>query len=116
MQGDDDALGQVVLNLLLNAIEAAQRDGIGRPGRSRVGVDVRVTEADVVEIVISDSGAGPRRESRHLFEPFVTSKTEGAGLGLAVAKEVVAAHGGTIGLESRERNDAVSRRTSFGKE
>jgi signal transduction histidine kinase len=97
IRGDEDALGQVVLNLLLNAIEAAQQNGIGQPGRSCVKIEVGVRDNEVGELVVSDSGVGPTGEvASMLFEPFVTSKAEGAGLGLAVAKEIVVAHGGTL--------------------
>jgi signal transduction histidine kinase len=97
VSGDEEALSHVVLNLLLNAVEAAQQSGIERPGQSRVCVEVGRAERDIVELVVSDTGAGPSDAvAATLFEPFVTSKAEGAGLGLAVAKEVVAAHAGTI--------------------
>ena len=56
--GDEEALGQVVLNLLLNAVEAAQQNGIGRSGQSRVCVDVSVTSDDTAELIVCDSGAG----------------------------------------------------------
>jgi signal transduction histidine kinase len=97
IDGDEEALSQVVLNLLLNAIEAAQQNALDQPGKGRVCVEIGTAKDDVAEVVISDSGVGPTESvSGSLFEPFVTSKTEGAGLGLAVAKDVIAAHDGSI--------------------
>jgi signal transduction histidine kinase len=97
VRGDEEALSQVVLNLLLNAIQAAHQNGIDLHVQQRVCVKVGAAGEHAAEIVVSDSGAGPADSvADALFEPFVTDKTEGAGLGLAVAKEVIAAHGGTI--------------------
>src|SRR4029078_7921747 len=97
IQGDEEALSQVVLNLLLNAIEAAQQGAIGSSVRGSVGIDVRVSNADAVAIEIQDSGVGPTESvAGSIFKPFVTSKSEGAGLGLTVARDIVVAHGGTI--------------------
>lgn len=98
INGDEEALSQVLINLLLNAIEAAQQQGLKEQERaSFVRVEIAADNADDVHIVISDSGGGPGEAvAATLFEPFVTSKAEGAGLGLTVANEVIAAHGGTI--------------------
>lgn len=94
--GDPGQLGQLVLNVLGNAIEAAG------PGGS-VAVNVRgATSEGQPEAVIEvwDSGPGPATEvAERLFEPFVTGKPEGVGLGLAVARQVVEAHGGRIGWQ-----------------
>ncbi len=67
VSGDEEALSQVVLNLLLNAVEAAQQDGIDRPGQSRVCVEVDTTANDDAEIVISDSGQDRPSRSRRRF-------------------------------------------------
>jgi nitrogen-specific signal transduction histidine kinase len=97
VKADEQALTQVVTNLLLNAVQAAQQNAIGRPGQGRVQIELAAEDGRAAELVISDSGAGPSTAvANKLFEPFVTDKTEGAGLGLAAAKDVVAAHGGTI--------------------
>jgi signal transduction histidine kinase len=97
VRGDGEALRQVVLNLLLNAVEAAQQNALQRSGDGRVDVSLGRNGDNMAELVIADTGCGPGEAvSTSLFEPFVTSKPEGAGLGLAVAKEVVVDHGGSI--------------------
>ncbi len=88
---DSDRIRQVLLNLVLNAIEAMP-DG----GR----VEIRTSSLpDSVLLTIQDSGPGIPDELRdHIFEPFVTSKESGTGLGLAVVHNWVTRHGGTIEL------------------
>lgn len=93
--GDAGQLGQFVLNVLNNAVEAAGPGGI---------VQVKLSEASplalqpsVVVLEVLDSGPGPKPEvADRMFEPFVTGKSEGVGLGLAVARQVAEAHGGNI--------------------
>jgi signal transduction histidine kinase len=97
VRGDKEALIQVVLNLLLNAVEAAQQHGVAQASRAQVVVEVRIKIDEVAELIIADSGAGPSETVvDSLFEPFATDKPEGAGLGLSVVKEVVVAHSGRI--------------------
>ena len=90
---DAGQLGQLFVNVLTNAIEAAGPGGWVAVRLSRLDADTRPTA--VIEVL--DSGAGvPAQISERLFEPFVTGKPEGVGLGLAVARQVVEAHGGNI--------------------
>lgn len=92
--GEPDSLRQLLLNLLLNAIEAATDPG-GKQGIVKVRVDR--TESSQPRLCVLDSGAGPSPQmASRVFEPFATSKPDGAGLGLSVAQEIAQAHGAEL--------------------
>ena len=92
LQGDPDQLRQVFANLLDNALHAASPVG-------RVRVIGSVTAAHAV-VVVEDSGPGVDEVTRRrLFEPLVTTKQKGIGLGLPLVKRLVERHGGTVGYE-----------------
>jgi signal transduction histidine kinase len=94
------ALGQVVMNLLLNAAQAA--DPASRSVHRTV-VTVGV-EGDEAVISVSDNGVGIFSEDRErIFDPYYTTRPEGAGLGLAVARELVSSVGGTIDVFSEPK-------------
>ncbi len=90
---DPEQIAQVLLNLMLNALQASAAG-------SAVQV-VQETEPDVVRIRVRDRGTGiaPEHLSR-IFEPFFTTKEHGTGLGLAIAQQIVTAHGGRLWASS----------------
>lgn len=101
VRGDSDELEQLVINLLLNAIEAAS--GSQPHPESQIIVHLRPLSHDRVEFSVLDSGDGPAAAIEStLFEPFVTGKRDGTGLGLAVASEVVQRHRGTLDWTRRD--------------
>ncbi len=88
---------QVVLNLVTNAVEAAaeRRDGRGSVLVRTVGED------GATRILVEDNGGGiPEDIAERLYEPFVSSKESGMGLGLALSRQIVALHGGRMWWEA----------------
>ena len=109
--GDEDHLIQVFLNLVKNAAEAAHMRGDGqgilsiqtawRPGVRVRGADGKATAGAPIEIRVQDNGPGvPPSLRDHLFQPFVTTKANGTGLGLALVTKLVTSHGGLIDFDS----------------
>lgn len=103
--GDGEALQQLIVNLLMNAIEAVSRQS-PKENETRIDHDAFVElqiencGSDQVVICVIDSGPGPSAEiAERLFEPFVTEKPDGTGLGLSVARQIVEDHGGSIRWE-----------------
>lgn len=89
---DGPQIVQVMLNLLLNAIQASPEGGV---------VEVRGEHCgDRICVSVTDRGPGIPEEIRpHIFDAFFTTRPEGSGLGLAVSREIVAAHGGALELD-----------------
>lgn len=93
-RADADLVGRAVLGLVLNAVDAAGSEG-------SVCVEAR-DAADAVLLDVSDSGPGVSEPDK-VFEPFYTTKARGTGLGLAMARRIAEAHGGSLVLVPSER-------------
>ena len=108
VRGNETRLGQVFLNLIMNA---AQSIPDGSAGSQRISIVGRREGDAWVVVDVSDTGAGiPREILPRIFEPFVTSKSraEGTGLGLSIAQSILTAMGGSISVTS-----TVGRGTTF---
>lgn len=99
IRGDRNRLGQVVDNLIQNAIEAMPEGGelTIKAVHSQAG-----NESSIVRISFDDTGPGiSAANQEHIFEPFFTGRDSGTGLGLAIARAIVEEHGGTIAFTNR---------------
>lgn len=105
VEGDRVALQQVILNLILNAVEAM--DAVADHARDiTIGTGAHSSEAVVV--CVSDSGPGLAIDDmERLFEPFYTSKTNGMGMGLSICRSIVQAHGGKLWASPNVPSGAV---------
>jgi signal transduction histidine kinase len=92
--GDAESLGQLLINLLHNAVEAQNS---GQPRPAKVIVELHSQADDYILLQVKDNGPGPSAEMQdRLFEPFVTDKPAGTGLGLYMARRIAEAHRGAI--------------------
>ena len=102
--GDQVLLQQVLVNLVMNAMDAMAETP---PERRRVTIRTEVNAADV-EVSVRDTGTGlPAQISGTLFAPFVTTKAHGLGIGLTITRTIVDAHGGTIAAHNNPDGGAT---------
>jgi two-component system nitrogen regulation sensor histidine kinase NtrY len=100
MELDATMIGQALTNLIKNAgeaIETLQEKGVPPGFAPEIRVALEVTEAEVV-IRIMDNGTGLPPDRERLFEPYVTTREKGTGLGLPIVKKIIEEHGGTLAL------------------
>jgi PAS domain S-box-containing protein len=106
VQGDRIQLQQVLLNLVLNACDAmSEADSSQR----QLVLATGLTDG-YVELAVSDGGPGiPENQLERVFEPFVTFRQQGLGLGLAISRSIVSDHGGSISAENNPEGGATFR-------
>ena len=105
IRGDRIQVQQVLLNLIINGLEAIREAGAGD-----ATLVVRTMQPDEqwVHVAVEDSGVGVARDALDdIFEPFHTSKDKGLGMGLSICRSIVQAHGGRIWAESGPERGAV---------
>jgi len=114
VRGDTVQLQQVLLNLILNALEAM----IDCPIEDREVVVRAVPSAlSVVEMTVTDQGPGFSKEKlAKSFEPFFTTKKHGMGVGLAICQTIIRAHGGQLTAENNPDRGATVRFTLLGND
>jgi PAS domain S-box-containing protein len=100
IEGDPTQIQQVLINLLHNAFDA-MHDAV--PGRRTVEVATSCNGDSTISVAVRDYGCGIAETTRErLFEHFFTTKKEGLGMGLAIVRSIIEAHGGTIAAENAE--------------
>jgi len=98
---------QVLVNLLRNAFEAMA--GMTQP---QLRVMTQRLDRRTVEVIVADNGPGLSADvANHLFEPFVSSRTDGMGLGLAICRSIVDAHGGELRYQANPGGGSIFRFT-----
>jgi len=104
---DKVQIQQVLLNLMRNAIEAME----AMPTRE-LTIAARAIDAETVTVEVTDTGAGIAPEvADQLFQPFITTKRTGMGVGLSICRTIIEAHGGQIWVEPNPRGGTVFRFT-----
>ncbi|HEY8254996.1 MAG TPA: ATP-binding protein, partial [Rhizomicrobium sp.] len=105
---DKIQIQQVILNLMRNALEAMLEAG----GRKEMHISTRPLDGNMVEVAVADTGPGIAPEiMARLFQPFVTSKAQGMGVGLSISRTIVEAHGGTLTAEPAPGGGTIFRMT-----
>ena len=106
LEADPDLMSQVLINLIRNAAQAAR----GHAEAPHVWLSFSRTRSGRAQIEVCDNGPGvPERMRQDIFLPFFTTKAEGTGVGLSLARQVVLAHKGSISVGDREGGGALFR-------
>jgi two-component system sensor kinase FixL len=107
--GDRIHLQQVLLNMLVNGMDAMSTHPVAD---RRITIRATALDPHTVEIAVSDAGVGiAPGELNRVFDPFHTTKQGGLGLGLAISRSIVEAHGGSISVQNNPDRGATARFT-----
>jgi signal transduction histidine kinase len=103
--GDRVQLQQVVMNLILNSVEAMS---LVEEGARELSISTKQGETSDILVAVQDSGSGidPKHFER-VFAPFYTTKTSGIGMGLSICRSIVDAHGGRLWAEANRSRGAI---------
>lgn len=111
IKGDENALSEVFINLIINATQAMPKGGDLNINIQNYTVKSEIYNIDYgeyVEIIISDTGIGiPEEKIKYIFDPFFTTKQKGQGLGLSSAYKIIQQHKGFIGVESKQGQGTI---------
>jgi signal transduction histidine kinase len=109
ISGDAIQLEQVMLNLVMNALESIKSNA---GSERKITACTKILDGGAAEITVEDSGHGiPSGKVQQIFEPFFTTKESGIGMGLSIARTIVERHQGRIWAENRREGGAVVRFT-----
>jgi signal transduction histidine kinase len=105
LEGDRVQLQQVILNLVMNAVEAMNATS---EGARELLISTRKTEPDVVLVAVRDSGPGLAPATLdQLFDAFYTTKPGGLGLGLSICRSIIETHGGRLSAKANVPRGAI---------
>ena len=104
---DKVQIQQVILNLIRNAIEAMQETD-----RRELTISTEQVDRETVEVRVTDTGPGIAPSiAAQLFQPFVTTKPQGMGVGLSISRTIIESHGGRLWADANPEGGTVFRLT-----
>lgn len=104
ISADKIQLQQVLLNLIQNAMDALQEN---EPKKRRIQIQSKALDINTIEITVKDTGPGFAKDMTHkVFEPFFTTKAHGRGMGLAICRSIIEAHGGQFTINPNTHSNS----------